>query len=507
MSRTPKGKSLVLLTAAALVASGLLAADDIPGSPRDLAFPELSFEVPRAEQYGHQVAGVPIYVVEDHSLPLVDVAMALRIGSFLEPGDKVGLASLTGSLMRKGGAGALSARELDERADQLAASLSTSIGDVEGRAAMNCLTSELEDCLDLFFDILEAPRFEPARLELEKKNLLERLKQRNDQPPSIASREWQWLLYGMDHFSSRLITGESLAAITRDDLVAFHRAYFRPENMVIAVAGDVDTKAILAQLEQRLASWPDGGKEVPWPPPKPTFQPKPGLYVYDKDIPQGRVLIGHLGLERKDWDSPEAAQLALMNEILGGGGFTARLMKRIRSDEGLAYDAGSSFYIGNYWPGAFQMHYQSKSETVALAGKIALEELARIRREPVSDEELRTAKAAFIDTFPGNFDSSRTIASLFAEDELIGRPHRYWYGYQDRVRAVEKQQILDVAGKYLHPDQLMFLIVGNFSEIAKGDPDGRATIQSLEAGEPRLLPKRDPVSLVPLGSDASADQK
>jgi predicted Zn-dependent peptidase len=497
-ARRPVALGVLLGLVGGLLAAGARAraTDEIPGNPRELTFEGLVFEVPRAEPLRHEVAGVPVYIVEDRALPLVDVSIQLRIGSFLDPVDKVGVASLAGALMRRGGAGALSARDFDRQADQLAADLGTSIGGTQGRAAMNCLTSVLDACLDLLFDMMKAPRFEAERLALEKENLLEQLEQRNDQPPSIANREWQWLLYGDEHFSSRLITGETLEAITREDLVALHRDYWRPENMVIAVSGDVDTQAMLAKLAARFADWPAGGKTVPWPPPKPTFVPEPGLYVYDKDIPQGRVHIGHLGLERTDWESQENAALAVANDILGGGGFTSRLVKRIRSDEGLAYSAGSAFVIGTYWPGTFEMQFQSKSETVAFAAKIALEEMARLRREPVSEEELRTAQASFIDTFPGNFDSSNTTVNLFASDELLGRPHSYWYGYRERLRAVDQKQILDVAQKYLHPDHLVFLIVGDWDAISQR-ADERASIDDLEAGAAQLLPERDPVSLVP----------
>jgi zinc protease len=304
----------------------------------------------------------------------------------------------------------------------------------------------LTECLDLFFEVLQAPRFERKRLELQKSNLLEDLKQRNDHPAAIASREWQWLLYGDEHFSTRQLTGESLAAIERDDLIAFHRSYFRPENMLIAASGDTTAAALLPELEKRFATWAtEGAEEVPWPPPEARAQPKPGVYVVDKDIPQGNVQIGHLGKQRASWDDPDDAALAVMNDILGGGGFTSRLTKRIRSDEGLAYSAGSQFGINTFWPGAFTVFYQSKSETVALAAKIARQELERIRTEPVTDDELRTSKASFIETFPSNFESARTVANIFVADEFLGRPHQYWYSYRDRVAAVRFRLISRIA--------------------------------------------------------------
>jgi zinc protease len=493
-------RTLAALALSACLCAPLAAREDIAAHPAELDFPTLEFEVPRAEGFRHQLAnGVPVYVVEDHALPLVDVRIQLRIGSFLEPAGKVGLAGLTGSLMRRGGTESLTPEALDERADFLAADISTSIGDTSGSASLNCLSSVLGDCLDLFFEILQRPRFDAARLELEKGNLLESLKQRNDHPASIAGREWQWLIWGDEHFSTRQVTGESLAAVGREDLVEFHRSYFRPEHMFVAASGDVTAQALLPELEKRFADWPAaGGREVPWPPPEAHHQPKPGVYVVTKDIPQGNVRIGHLGKKRETWQDPDDAALAIMNEILGGGGFTSRLTKRIRSDEGLAYSAGSQFGIGTFWPGSFTVFYQSKSETVAYAAQIARQELERIRREPVTDEELRTAKASFIETFPSNFESARTVANLFVADELLGRPHEYWYTYRDRVAAVTSEDVRRVAERHLHPDRLVTLIVGAWEAIAKGDADGRATAQDLGIGEPTLLPMRDPVSLEPM---------
>src|SRR4029077_13610522 len=137
-----------------------------------------------------------------------------------------------------------------------------------------------------------------------------------------------------------------------------------------------------------FADWKAEGPTVPWPPPAPTFTPKPGLYHVEKDIPQGKVYIGHLGTKWDRWDNPDNFGLMVMNDILGGGGFTSRITKKVRSDEGLAYSAGSRCGIEPWWPGDFRVAYQSKSATVALAAKFSYAEIKRIRSEPVTDEEL-----------------------------------------------------------------------------------------------------------------------
>jgi predicted Zn-dependent peptidase len=489
---------LLLLTAAPSI--GAVPNDDIPAHPDELKYPALDFEIPRGEELRHELGnGVIAYVVEDHTLPLVDVGVRLKIGSFLEPADKVGLASLVGSQMRKGGTERLAPGELDEAIDELAADLSMSVADTSGSASINCLSAQLPGCLDLFFEVMKTPRFDAARLELAKDNWLEELKQRNDDPAGIASREWDRLLYGEEHFSARDVTSKSLAAISRQDLESFHRDYWRPENMIITVSGDVDTEAVLALLKKHLGDWPAGGKAVQWPPPEAFNVPEPGLYSVQKDIPQGRVQIGHLGVKRAEWGNPEYFAIQVMNEILGGGGFSSRLMQRIRSDEGLAYSAGSFFDLANpFWQGDFAMYYQSKSESVARAAQIAFEEVARIRSEKVSQEELATAKAAFIETLPGRFDSSRSVATMFAYDEFFGRDHSYWYEYQKHVEAVSADDVLAAARKYLHPEDMVMLVVGDWEAIEKGDADGKATMKNVFDGAVKKLPLRDPLTLEPI---------
>ena len=235
---------------------------------------------------------------------------------------------------------------------------------------------------------------------------------------SIEVREWGRLLRGASHFTTIPATRASIEAITRDDLVAFHREYYHPGNFIFAVAGDVEPADFLSRLEARLADWP-AREPVSASVPAPDHAIRPGVYVVDKDdVNQGRVVIGHLGTMR---DNPDRYALMVMNDILGGGGFTARLLTRIRSDEGLAYSAYSSFGLGTWYPGAFRASFQSRSETVARAAAIVLEEIDRIRSAPVTEAELRTSKASFVETFSRNFSSAASTARLFANDEYTGR--------------------------------------------------------------------------------------
>jgi zinc protease len=470
----------------------------IPERPEQLRFGELRFEVPDRARLRHELAGgVVAYVVEDHALPLVRLQAILRTGAFREPAGKAGLASLTAAMLRKGGTAKATPEQFDERADFLAAQIGSGAGDVRATATLDVITPALGEGLDLFFDMLREPRFDAGRLAIEKGILLEQMKQRNDDADAILGREWSFLMRGEEHFAARLPTAEDLQGITREDLVAFHRETYGAQHLVLAVSGDVETRAVLADLERRLAGWRAAAADPGWPPAGPDHQPVPGLYHVEKDIPQGKVRVGHLGERWRDWSDPRMYALMVMNDILGGGGFTSRLVRRIRSDEGLAYGAGSSHTIGVFWPGTFQMGYDSKNPTVAYALEIALEEVARLREAPPSAEEVAISQASFVDTFPRSFENATQIARTFANDEVIGRPADYWTKYRERIRAVTAADVQEAARRFLDPARFVMLVVGKWDEIAAGDPQGRATMAQFAAGRVEHLPLRDPLTLEP----------
>jgi predicted Zn-dependent peptidase len=216
--------------------------------------------------------------------------------------------------------------------------------------------------------------------------------------------------------------------------------------------------------------------------------------VNKSDVNQGRVSIGHLGIQR---DNPDEIAVSVMNQILGGGSLSSRIPSRVRSDEGLAYSAGSSFPAGTYYPGVFAASFQSKSESVARAAAIVIEEITRIRREPVTKPEVENVQNYLIEVFPRTFASASAIANLFATDEIIGRPADYWLKYRDRVRAVTPADVHRVAETYLHPDRLVILAVGNVDAMLKGDPDhAEYSLEKLAPGGRVVrIPLPDPVTM------------
>jgi zinc protease len=472
---------------------------DVAARPEQLTFKPFDFAAPDGDKVRHTLpGGVVAYIVEDHSLPLVKLQATFRTGAFREGEHETGLAAMTAAMMRQGGTAKWTPEEFDQKADFLAAAVSSSAGPTSASAALDVITPALGEGLDLLFDMVRNPRFDEARLAIQKSTALEEMKQRNDDAGDIVDREWDFLSRGEKHYASRRMTQDDLEAITRDKLVAFHRRTWGPEHLVVAISGDVDTRKTLADLGRRLAGWKAGEAEAVWPPRGPEFTPPPGLFHIEKDIPQGKVTMGELGIQWKSYADPEAYALKVMDDILGGGGFTARLVKRVRSDEGLAYGIYSEFGIGTFWPGLFEIGFASKNPTVALATKIVLEEVERIRTGAVSEEELRVSKSSFIDTFPRTFESPAATARTFANDEVIGRPHSYWTEYRRRIEAVSAENVRAAAAKYLDPAKLAMLVVGKWSEIEPGDAGGRAKMAELFGGQVTHLPLRDPLTLQPL---------
>jgi predicted Zn-dependent peptidase len=484
--------ALAFVLAAAVQAASAVA-PPVPDHPDKLAFKPLTYTPPRAAD--HRVVlknGMVVFIAEDPTLPLVDIAVTVRTGSYLDPAGQEGLASLTGSLLRNGGTRTLTAEQLDERLDFLAARVTTAIGETAGTASLNCLAENLDDSLKLFVEMLKEPRFQEDRLALAKEQALQEMTRRNDDAADIETREWNVLLYGEGHPTNRFTTEASVRSIARADLVGFHRRYFHPAGMVAAVSGAFSRREMIRRLEAAFAGWPGPRPEVP-PVPSQIATAPPGLYRIQKDVPQGRVSIGLPTVKR---DSPDIYALEVMNEILGGGGFVSRITKTVRSNEGLAYSAGSGLRFGIYYPGAFRAAFQSKSRTVPYAAQLVLDEIKKIREAPVTPEELDTIELSLVETFPSNFESKARTVAVFAADEYTHRDPSYWQTYRDRIRAVTATDVQRVARQHLPPEKLLFLVVGDQKEIDVGDGKHEVSLAAL-APENRVvtLPLRDPMTM------------
>ncbi len=436
--------------------------------PDQLTYPSLKYNPPHAADYRYVLSnGVVVFLFKDDTLPLVDVSVFIRAGSYLDPAGKTGLASTVSSLIRSGGTARRNAQDFDEEVDFLAAVLRSGGGLSSSEVSLNVLSKDLEKGLDLLFEMLRMPVFQKDRVDLRRSRILQNLERRNDDARSIEAREWARLMRGVKHHASAQPTESTINSITREDLIAFHERYYVPINFILAVSGNFDVSEIKKMLSVRFDGWEPGERSAAVP--EPEHSPNPGVYFVNKaDVNQGRVSIGHLGIKM---GNPDEIAIDLMNDVLGGAGFTSRIMSRVRSDEGLAYSAGSRFSAGAYYPGTFRVRFQSKSRTCAKASRIVLDEIARMRSEKITEEELETVKNNQIGVFPRFFSSARAVSETFAVDELTGRNPNYWSNFRNRVRAVSTDDILRVARQYLQPEKLVILVVGEMDEILSGNPD------------------------------------
>jgi len=480
---------LALSLAAALAA----AEDAIPKHPRELKFAPLAYAPPHAADFRHKLAsGSVAFLVEDHELPLVNISVIVRTGEYLDPQGKKGVARLTGSQIRAGGTKSKPPEAFDDEAAFLAANISSGIGPLEGNASLNCLAKDVDAGLALFIDMLRNPGFAEDRLKLARTQSLQAMERRNDSTTEIETREFERLLRGPRHFSTVPMTKASLDAITREDLIAFHDKYYYPANFILAVSGDFKTAEMLAKLDKAFAGWPNRKPPVP-PPPTSDLAPTPGVCIVGKEgVNPGRVRMGPPGVMIT---SPDHMAIPIMNGILGGSGFTSRITSRVRSDEGLAYQAASVFHHGNFYEGSFATVFQSRNPTVAQAISIIKEEIERIRTGKVSAEELKTEIGRAVDSFPRRFGTAGLRASQFADDYYTKLPADYWDKYRSRVQALTADELQRIAQKYLHPDQLVILIVGDADAIVKGNPD-KPEYSLEKQGSITRIPLPDPLTMV-----------
>ena len=469
----------------------------IPPRPEAIEFEVLEYTPPRAADFRRMLSdGTIVYVAESHEFPLINVSVTFKGGDSLDPAATPGLASMMARMVREGGAGDMNPATFDEKLDFLATEMSVSSGNTFTTARMNSLSGNFDESLKLFVTMLRKPAFDKQRLEVVKARLLESLKQRNDNASSILAREWKAMLYGRKHFEASQPTALSVEEISREQLQKIHAQIIHPGNMIVAVSGDFAVEEMLEKLAKAFDGWERG--TVAPDPKMPESVLVPGLYHVQKEIPQGKVVLGKRGIVR---DDPDAIPLLLLNEILGAGGFTSRLMQKVRSNEGLAYSVRSILSQRVNYPGAFQATFESKNQTVALATKIVLGEIALIRQQPVTDEEIEVAKQGLIETFPRQFESKPTTLQVFVNDEWTNRPKDYWRTFREKVKTVTKDDLLRVAQKYLDPSQMAILVVGDWEAIAPGDLEGRATMKEFFDGEVKHLPLRDPLTLEPLPLD------
>jgi zinc protease len=402
--------------------------------------------------------GLVLLVSEEHSLPFVTFQLLIDSGSRKDPSGEEGLSYLTakGLLL---GTTQRPMTAIHEELDFMGASINSSSSRDYATISLRVLKKDLKKGLDLLMEVLTQPSFPEEEIRREVEKTLAAIQSAEDQPEEVAEKAFQSSLFLTSPYGHPVEgTRESLPRLKRETIVRSYRSYYHPNNAILTVVGDMTADEVKMKLLPRLIKWPMG--EVPKIPFKPSFTKEQKIVKIDRGITQANIIIGHAGVSR---ENPDYYALNVMNYILGGGGFSSRLVEEIRIKRGLAYAVASFFDPGKY-PGSFQIILQTKNSSAREAITLSLQQMERIQKEGVSDKELEGAKKYLIGSFPMRLDTQGKLANFLTQVEYYGLGLDYPEKYPSLIKSITKEDVLRVAKKYLHPQNYILIVVANLKE-------------------------------------------
>lgn len=400
--------------------------------------------------------GLKVIVVENHKLPRVSYQLSVDYDPVME-GEKTGMVSMTGDLL-KAGTSNRSKAEIDESIDFIGATLSTSANGIFGSS----LKKHSNTLLEIFSDVLNNPSFPAEELEKTRKQTLSGLASAKTSANEISSNIVSAKVYGKDHPYGELQSEETIAAITREDLINHYKTYFRPNISYLVIVGDINLDEAKTQANKYFATWQKSGV------PKHTY-PKP-------QAPEGNEVsfVPLAGAVQSVVDitypvnlspgAPDAIPSSVMNSILGGGVFSGRLMQNLREDKAYTYGARSSLNADKL-VGSFSANASVRNEVTDSSIVQFLYELERMTKEPVADSTVQFVKNSMNGSFARSLESPQTIARFALNIERYGLPKDYYATYLEKLAAVNSQNILDMAKKYIKPSNAYITVVGNKEEV------------------------------------------
>jgi zinc protease len=411
--------------------------------------------------------GMVVFLQEDHELPLVDGIARIRGGSRSEPDGKTGLIDLYSEVWRTGGTKAQTGDQLDDYLEIRAAKVETGGNSDSTTIGFSCLKGDFDDVFKIFVDLLRNPEFRADKLDLAKRGAYDSISRRNDSPGSIVAREGIKLAYGANNPYAREAEYATVKAVTRDDLLNWHKTYVQPNNIIFGISGDFSAAAIEAKLREAFGSWPKGPAA---PQPKIDFVPsKAGYYLVKKeDVNQSSIRMVELGTKRDvpSKDNPDYFAIEVFNEAFGGG-FASRLVQDIRTKRGLAYTVGGGIGTAFDHPGVTRLAMGTKSQSTVEAIQALLDEVSDLKKNPISDDEIKKAKDSILNSFIFNFDSPDKVLRERMAYEFYGYPPDFLERYRKGIEKVTNADVARVAEKYLQRDKFAVLVVGNPGEFDK----------------------------------------
>lgn len=422
-------------------------------SPDQLTYPALEFRPPQARRIA-LTNGMVLFHLEDGELPLVSLTAVVRTGTLFDPEGKEGLAELTAALLRTGGTAKLGSGEMDRRLDFLAASPSFSMSLDSASVHFSFLKTDLDECLDLLSQMLLAPAFEEKKIQEALALKKEELRRIADNPQKLAFREFNRLLYPGDP-RGRLVTSGSLENISRGDLAAFHRRYFSPANILLAVSGDISREEAIEKIEQAFSNTtiPRRVHDLPDAP----KQGARGIFLIPKAIPQSTMVSGELTISK---NHPDFYAFEVLDFLIGSGGFSSRIFSAVRNDEGLAYSAGS-FYRARSNYGVFGTFAFTKTASTFRAISLIDAILKDAAAGSINQAELDRAKQSIINSFLFSFEQPGQVASRQMMVEYEKLPADFLTSYRKKIEAVTLEDVRRIAAACLNEKIRLTLIVGD----------------------------------------------
>ncbi len=419
----------------------------------DLDFPKLKNPDVTVEKLPN---GMICFLMEDHTLPVVKMKIFNKVGSVYEPKDKLGLAQLTGMLMRSGGAAKRGPEEFDKAVDDIGAMLGSAIGREKGAWTLAVLSEDLEKGMELFTDMIFRPSFDERRLEAEQRKLAESLRREFDDPNSKASILYTQLVYGKESPWARRPDPDKLSSITKDDIDKFHKRYFKTNNMLLTAAGNFKIKKLLKLLRKHMKGAAYGEVEFPeLPTTELQFRAETEKVVGPKS--QTYVRMGHYGVRRHN---PDWFSIYVLSRVFGAGNFKSRLMEDIRTKRGLAYSVWGRITQGTDY-GLFAVGMSTSAVKSEKAIELVKDHIVRLAEgKDVTAEEVDFAKRGILSSAIFELDSPFKIVNDRAKFHFYGYPPNYWLVAYDGVAAVTKDSVNEAAEKYMHPDGLKILLLG-----------------------------------------------
>jgi len=402
--------------------------------------------------------GATLLVAERPGIPMVVMNIVLKTGAAVDPDGKTGLANLTASLLTRG-TKKHSTQALAAELDFLGASLNVDADYETTTISLTTLTKNLEPALELVAEVLLLPTFPPAELERTRKEIEGGLQSHEEDPGWVAQKTFLAKLYP-HHPYGKLVEGQpaTLATLTQADVKKFHQTYYRPNNAIVALAGEISQEQAVNLLRRHFADWqPADIPSVAWPDAR---QLSAERITLDKKVSQANVVLGHPGIARSN---PDYYAVQLMNYILGGGGFGSRLMDKIREELALVYYVSSSFSVRKH-PGPFTVGLQTKNATATQALEESLQVIKRFIEQGPTEAELAAAKAYYINSFPLRLVSNRDVAALLPVLEFYDLGLDYPDRYASLIGQVTLEQVHNAAKTYLHPDQLLQVVVADLKQ-------------------------------------------